>query len=89
MIYEGLDVLSGTPKRLNELEKITGIPLSKIKMFVVDDADSFIFEKYSMIYQIADSLEKSQFIMVGNSWNKNFAKLSERIMKNPRIIKPE
>jgi superfamily II DNA/RNA helicase len=89
MIYEGLDVLIGTPKRLNELEKVTGIPLSKIKMFVVDDAESFTFDKYAMIYRIADSISKSQFIMLANSWNKKFAKLSERIMKNPRIIKPE
>jgi superfamily II DNA/RNA helicase len=89
IIYEGLDVLIGTPKRLNELEKVTGIPLSKIKMFVVDDAESFTFDKYAMIYRIADSISKSQFIMLANSWNKKFAKLSERIMKNPRIIKPE
>lgn len=89
MIYEGLDVLIGTPKRLNELEKITGIPLSQIKMFVVDDAESFTLDKYAMIYRIADSINKSQFIMLANSWNKKFTKLSERIMKNPRIIKPE
>ncbi|NOQ25880.1 MAG: DEAD/DEAH box helicase [Bacteroidales bacterium] len=89
MIYEGLDVLIGTPKRLNELEKITGIPLSKIKMFVVDDAESFTLDRYAMIYRIADSINKSQFIMVANSWSKKFAKLSERIMKNPKIIKPE
>lgn len=89
MIYEGLDVLIGTPKRLNELEKITGIPLSKIKMFVVDDAESFTLDRYAMIYRIADSINKSQFIMLANSWNKKFAKLSERIMKNPRIIKPK
>lgn len=89
MIYEGLDVLIGTPKRLNELEKVTGIPLSQIKMFVVDDAESFTLDKYAMIYRIADSINKSQFIMLANSWNKKFEKLSERIMKNPRIIKPE
>jgi len=89
LIYEGLDVLIGTPKRLNELLKISGIPLSKLKMFVVEDVDSYTFDKYTLIYQIADSIEKSQFIMLANSWNKNFDKLSERIMKNPRIIKPE
>lgn len=88
-IYEGLDVLIGTPKRLNELLKITGIPLTKIKIFVVDDAESFTIDKYALIYRLADSIDKSQFIMVANSWNKNFEKLSERIMKNPRIIKPE
>ena len=87
MIYEGLDVLIGTPKRLNELAKINGIPLTKIKIFVVDDADSFTLDKYTLIYQLVDTIAKSQFIIVANSWNRNFTKLSERIMKNPRIIK--
>lgn len=88
MIYEGLDVLIGTPKRLNELVKITGIPLTKIKMFVLDDVEAFKPDKYAMIYGVADSINKLQFIMLANSWNKNFTKLSERIMKNPKIIKP-
>ncbi|MBE9467252.1 MAG: DEAD/DEAH box helicase [Bacteroidetes bacterium] len=87
IIYEGLDVLIGTPKRLKELVKINGICLAKIRMFVVDDAESYALDKYDMIYQLADSINKSQFIMVANSWNKNFAKLSGRIMKNPKIIK--
>ncbi len=89
VIYEGLDILIGTPKRLNELLKISGIPLSEVKMFVVEDAESYTLDKYALIYQIADSIEKSQFIMAANSWNKNFEKLSERMMKNPRIVKPE
>ncbi len=87
MIYEGLDVLIGTPKRLNELVKISGIPLTKIKMFVVDDTESFTIDKYAMIYWIADCIKKSQFIIVANFWKKTFEKLSERIMKNPKIIK--
>jgi superfamily II DNA/RNA helicase len=86
-IYEGLDVLIGTPKRLNELVKISGIPLTKIKMLVVDDAESFTIDKYAMIYWIADCIQKSQFIIVSNLWKKTFEKLSERIMKNPKIIK--
>ena len=89
MIYEGLDVLIGTPKRLNELVKINGIPLTKIKMFVVDDAESFKLDKYTLIYRVADNIEKSQFIIVANSWNKNFVRLSELIMKNPKIIKSD
>jgi len=87
MIYEGLDILIATPRRLNELMKINGVPLTKIKMFVVDDLDTFSIDKYTIIYRIADSIEKSQFVMVANTWSKNFSKLSERIMKSPKIIK--
>lgn len=88
-IYEGVDVLIGTPKRLNELLKITGINLSEIRMFMIEDAEAFTIDKYAMIYRLADNIDKSQFIITANSWNKNFSKLSERIMRNPQIIKEE
>lgn len=86
-IYEGLDIVIGTPKRLSELIFIDGIRLTKIKTFVVDDADTFALDKYAIIYQTADNIDKAQYIMVANSWNKNFDKLSDRIMKNPKILK--
>lgn len=86
MIWEGVDVLIGTPKRLHELVKINGIPLSKMKMLVVDDAESFTRDKYAMIYSVAESTIKSQFIMVADEWNKTLDKMSERIMKNPKIV---
>tara|TARA_B100000795_G_scaffold268708_1_gene256269 strand:+ start:3074 stop:3685 length:612 start_codon:yes stop_codon:yes gene_type:complete len=89
MIFEGLDILIGTPKRLHELVKVDGVRLANLKMFVVDDLDSFTLVQYPLIYHVADSIPKSQFIMVANSWNKNFSKLSERIMKNPRIVKAD
>ncbi len=89
IIYEGLDVLIGTPKRLNELLKMTGIPLNKVKIFVVDDADSFTLDKYALIYRMTENIEKSQFIIVADSWDKKFMKLSEKIMKSPKVIKPE
>ncbi len=87
MLFEGLDVLIGTPKRLNELAKVNAIRLTQCKMFVVDDVDSFRQDKYDQIYMMAERFSKSQLIMVANSWNKNFPKLSERILKSPRIIK--
>lgn len=87
IIYEGIDILIATPKRLNELLKVNGVRLTQVKMFVVDDLDSYRLESYSLIYNISESLERSQFIMVANSWNSNFDKLNERIMKNPKLIK--
>jgi len=89
MIYDGLDVLIVMPKRLNELLKIVGIPLTKVKMLVVDDADTMKAEKYALIYRLVDNLEKAQHIIVADAWSKHFEKLSERIMKNPKVIKAE
>jgi ATP-dependent RNA helicase RhlE len=87
IIYEGLDILIGTPKRLNELLKVNGIRLTQVKMLVVDDLNAYRLEQYSLIYHLAESIPRSQFVMVADVWNKNFEKFNERIMKSPKIIK--
>jgi len=87
IIYEGLDILIGTPKRLNELLKVNGIRLTQVKMLVVDDLNAYRLEQYSLIYHLAESIPRSQFVMVADAWNKNFEKFNERIMKSPKIIK--
>lgn len=90
MIYEGLDVLVGTPKRINELMSITGIPLNKIQMLVVDDAETlFPSRNQHIVYRVADAIERSQFIMVANRDSEHFEKLTERMMKNPLTIRLE
>lgn len=86
IIYEGLDILIGTPKRLNELVNITGIPLTKIRMFIVDDLDAMDANTYGIIYRIADNTEKAQFIVLANSWFEKIDKLSARMMKSPLIL---
>lgn len=87
VIFEGLDVIIGTPKRINELIKANGIPFAKMKMIVIDEADSFKVIDCATLYGIADSAPKSQFIIAGNGWNKNLGNISDRIMKNPHVIK--
>lgn len=87
MIYEGIDVLISTPKQLSKLVKQNGIRLSEVKIFAVDDADSLTAVQYPILYQIAEGIPKAQFVMVANQWNKNFEKLEERFLKNPRIVK--
>lgn len=89
MIYEGLDVLIGTPRRLNELTKVNGIYFTNVKMFIVDDLNTYPSNKYDPIYQIANKIEKAQLIMTANKWNDSFERLSELIMKNPKTIEVE
>lgn len=86
-IYDGVDVLIGTPKRLNELLKITGVHLSEIKMFVIDDAEAFTADKNSMVTRLAENVTKSQFIFMANAWKLNLTKLSEELLISPKTIK--
>ncbi|TAJ09284.1 DEAD/DEAH box helicase [Marinilabiliaceae bacterium JC017] len=90
MIYEGLDILICTPKRLTELVNINGVPMTKVSMLVVDEADTLMINRnHAIIYRIADGLKKTQFLISANKWYDKFDKLTERIMKNPMIIETE
>lgn len=86
MIYEGVDIVIGTPQRLNELISTTGIPLTKVRHFIVDDLDTLTLNQYSLIYRIADNVEKAQYVLVANTWKDNFDRITDRIMKGGMII---
>ncbi|WP_066627255.1 DEAD/DEAH box helicase [Labilibacter marinus] len=86
-IYDGLDVLICTPKRLTELININGVPMTKISLIVMDDADTLITNRFhSIIYRIAEGVKKAQLIIAGDSWHNKFDDLIDRILKNPVII---
>ncbi|WP_068473555.1 DEAD/DEAH box helicase [Saccharicrinis aurantiacus] len=87
MIYEGVDVVIGTPKRIGELLSVQGIPMTKVKIFAVDDAEMLSPHlHHPVIYRIADGIEKSQFLFFANKWTDKFEKVEERMMKNPLIM---
>ncbi len=87
VIFEGVDVIIGTPKRVYELIKAQGIAFSNMKMIVIDEADSFKQVEYATLYGTTDAAPKSQLIISANKWIEKFDSLSERIMKSPKIVK--
>ena len=89
-IYEGVDVVIGAPKRINELLSNSGIPLSNLRMLAVDDAESFFPNRnHPVIYRIADACPKAQFLIFANKWTDKFDILTERMMKNPDHIETD
>ncbi len=85
-IYDGLDVLICTPKRLTELVNIYGIPMTKVSLIIMDDADTLITNRYhSIIYRIGDGVKKAQILIAADKWHSKFDDLSERLLKNPII----
>ncbi len=89
-IYDGLDVLFVTPKRLTELVNINGIPMTKVKMLIVDDADEFFKSSLQGIFhRIADGLKNPQIIISSDNWISKFDEVEEMVMKNPAIIEIE
>ncbi len=89
-IYDGLDILICTPKRLTELLNINGVPLTQVKILAVDNAEKVIISSHhAIIYRIADGLKKLQNIFFATKWHRNFDTIEERIMKNPLILESE
>lgn len=88
-IYDGLDILICTPKRLTELVNINGVPMSKVSILAVDNADEVIINSFhAIIYRIADGLKKGQFLIFADKWHRNFETIDQNIMKNPQFIEP-
>lgn len=87
MIYEGIDLLISTPKRLLELMNNSGVPLVQLKMLVVDDGETlFKAQNHTLIHRIVDSVGKVQVIVSANESHSKFDDLAERAMKGPQVI---
>lgn len=89
-IYEGLDILIGTPRRINELMSTTGIPMTRMQLLCVDDTEKiFSLGRQHIIYRVAGAIEKAQFVISANKWHDQFDKLTDTIMKSNIIITEE
>jgi len=87
MIYEGLDILIGTPVRIDELLSATGIPVVKLRILAFDDAEQILTPKYqSIVYRLVYALPKVQKVLLANDWTDRFMELEERGLTNPMII---
>jgi superfamily II DNA/RNA helicase len=69
-IFDGTEIIVGTPKRLQELYIQNGYNVSKLKLFVLDDAIELFKGGYkTQISRIAESLPKCQYLMASQSFS--------------------
>ncbi len=86
-LFNGADIVIGTPKRLNDMYFQNGLNINKLKYFVVFDAEKCV--KASSIIHIArmtDSFPKCQKWIIDSIEGKNTLKLAESILENPTEI---
>lgn len=87
MIFGGIDILLGTPKRLNELMNTAGFPINQLKIFIVDDCEEiYSLRQNHVISRIGDAIPKAQLIVSANKWIDKFDILKTEIMKNPSLV---
>lgn len=69
-IFDGTEIIVGTPKRLQELYIQNGYNVSKLKLFVLDDAIELFKGGYkTQISRIAESLPKCQYLIASQSFS--------------------
>lgn len=84
IISLGLDVLIGTPNRINALFASAGFNISTIKMFVVDDADILFRTRMdTVIHRLSNSIEKAQRLFFTTDLTERVESLADKIMIEP------
>lgn len=87
-IFEGVDIVIATPKRLSKLFYLNGINLGKLKLFVVDDAE-FLSKPspFSDVIRIPESLDRCQYLIFSSKFDSRMERMQELFMANALIVK--
>jgi superfamily II DNA/RNA helicase len=69
-LFDGTEIIVGTPKRIHDLYIQNGFNVSKLKMFIIDDALEIMKANHKMrLSRLADSLPKCQHILYSSSFS--------------------
>lgn len=86
----GMDVLIGTPTKINDMFSSAGFNMNTIKMFVVDDADSLFRNRMdAVILRLSLSIEKTQRLFFCSSITERVEALADKIMIEPAFFEAE
>lgn len=83
-ISSGIDVLIGTPNRLSNMFSTAGYNVNRLKMFVIDDADSILKLRHdTKIVRISNSIIKTQRLIFSDYFSERIDAIVEKIMVEP------
>ena len=89
-ISVGMDVLIGTPIRINEMFSSAGFNMTTIKMFVVDDVDEMLRKREdAIILRLSMSAEKTQRLFFCSQITERVEILADKIMIEPLFFEME
>ena len=90
MISDGLDVLIGTPNRVNLMFAGAGFNINTIKLFVVDNADVLFANRMDIVVQrLFASIEKTQRIFFASRLTEKVEIMAEKIMVEPLFFESD
>ncbi len=86
-LFNGADIVIGTPKRVNELYFQNGININKLKYFLVVDSEKCLkFSSVAHVTRMSESFPKCQKIVMNPTMEKYTERLVDAVLENPMII---
>lgn len=86
-VSTGIDVLIGTPNKLNDMFSTAGYNVNRLKMFILDDANPILKLRHeTKIMRISNSIAKTQRIIFGDQFSERIEILAEKMMEEPEIF---
>ena len=83
-ISTGIDVLIGTPNRLNDMFTAAGYNVNRLKMFILDDAEPILKLRHeTKIMRISNSITKTQRIVFSEVLSERIEMLAEKMLTEP------
>ncbi len=90
VISMGLDILIGTPNKINALFSSAGFNSNTIKMFVVDDAEVLFRNRMdAVVLRLSQSIEKTQRIFFCSQITERVEVLADKVMIEPTFFEIE
>ena len=90
IISLGLDVLIGTPNKINAMFSSAGFNINTIKMFIVDDADILFRNRMdAIVHRLSNSIEKTQRLFFCSQITERVEVLADKIMIEPNFFEME
>jgi ATP-dependent RNA helicase RhlE len=83
-VSTGIDVLIGTPTKLNEMFSTAGYNVNRLRMFIIDDADTLLKMRHeTKIMRISDSIAKTQRIIFTDALTERIEILVDKMLVEP------
>lgn len=90
IVSMGLDILIGTPNKINAMFASAGFNSNTIKMFVVDDADILFRNRMdAVVLRLSQSIEKTQRLFFCSQITERVEVLADKVMIEPTFFELE
>ncbi|RZJ78209.1 MAG: DEAD/DEAH box helicase, partial [Chryseobacterium sp.] len=80
----GIDVIVGTPGRLNDMFSSAGFDVNQLKMFIIDDANEILKLRHdTRIMRMSDGITRTQRLFFTEEITERVESLADKIMIEP------